>query len=460
MLQSHPSAEDIHEFLRCCTRAADQSVARKRLIRHLLASCPTCHQKILDLGWTQERLERLLELSPGADRPVLDQASDLYRKAFQKVENSVDALLRVRPCLMDSVEDLLAQLEGQSLEEQRRTVSQDTRFAHPLLAERLIKDSHAARYDNTDAMLERAELARVVADSCSSKEVGNELLVADLRAWAWGHLGNTLRVRGQLREAEKALLTAEGLKKQGTGDPRLSAKLLEQMASLHIFERRFARALELSDAAAQIYRELGETHSLSSTLVQKAIASLYGGEPENAVTFLNQAIPLIDQEKDPYLLLASCHNLILSYIDLERPDQALALYFEIQDLYGEFGDSLILLRTAWQQGRLLRDLGHLRAAEGALRRARTGFSGRGLAYEVAVVSLDLSSIYVQLGDTDNLRQTIAETVPIFQSLRVGRETLACLVQLRHLADQEHRALELIKLIANQLEAQQKSSKAT
>jgi len=76
---------------------------------------------------------------------------------------------------------------------------------------------------------------------------------------------------------------------------------------------------------------------------------------------------------------------------------------------------------------------------------------RGLAYEVAVVSLDLSSVYVKLGSVEELRQTVAETMPIFHSLRVGRDALGALIQLQQIADQEHQALELIRAITAQLE---------
>jgi tetratricopeptide (TPR) repeat protein len=249
-----------------------------------------------------------------------------------------------------------------------------------------------------------------------------------------------------LPEAEEALAAAEQYRKQGTGDPLLRARLFEQTASLRIFQGRFDQALSFNEEASQIYREIGETHLLASAMVQKAIASIYSGEPESSVRALNRAIPLIDQEEDPHLLLAACHNLVRGYIDLDRPEQALSLYSETRTLYTEFDDPLILLRAAWQEGQLLRDLGHLRAAETTLLRARKGFLERNLAYEVALISLDLAAIYVKLGMVEELKQTVTTTVPIFRALRVGREALASLLQLQQVADQEQQALALIRTL--------------
>jgi tetratricopeptide (TPR) repeat protein len=450
MLNNHPTVEDFAAFLR--NTSGHQSAKRNaKVARHLLADCSSCRQRLSAMGWEGKRLERLLEL-PAVDREEFAGVSGYdYAAAFAGAEGKVAAFLAADRPAEQTPAELMAELEALSLEEQVRRISEERRFVSPQLVKWLIESSHASRYEDSEKMLHLANLARLAADACAVEDVGNEPRLADLRARAWGLYGNSLRVCSRPREAEEALNAAHRFLKTGTGDPPLRARLFEQTASLCLFQRQFEKAIELAEEAGQIYRDLGEAHLLASTLVQKAIASLYAGDPEGAARILNRAIPLIDYEGDPHLLLAACHNLVRCYIDLDRPEEALSLYFEARDLFKEFSDALILLKAGWQEGQLLRDLGHLRAAETALLRSRNGFLEKGLAYEVALVSLDLAAVYVKLGLGKELRQTVAEMVPIFRALQVDREMLASLLQLQQMADQEHRALDLIRLLVSQLE---------
>lgn len=453
MFSNHPTAEDLEEFLRSTSRA-DAGSHNPQVIRHLLAECAVCRDNLRALGWGSQRLMSLLQIQPRLDDPEREIPAAIngydYGRAFAAVERTVSSLLMPERQGADPAA-LLAELDAFPADEQTRQVKAGGRFTDPAVIRFFIDRSHDVRYQSADELLRLARLAQLAADACSPEDAGDELRLADLRARAWGQYGNALRVAGRPRDAEEALGTAQRHRLAGTGDPMLHAWLLEKIAPLAVFQSRFGDAIEICDERSAIYQDLGESHLLASTQVQKAIALLYSGEAEAAIRVLNHAIPLIDQEEDPHLLLAACHNLVQCYIDLDRPEQALRLYSEAKELYRDFDDPLILLRAAWQEGRLLRDLGHLRAAETALLRARKGYMERKLSYEVALVSLDLASVYVKLGLVEDLKQTVLTTLPIFHALRVGVETLAALLQLQQVADQEQQALELIRTLNAHIE---------
>jgi tetratricopeptide (TPR) repeat protein len=453
MLQDHPTIEDLEGFLRNASQPG-HAARNAKILRHLLGDCPACHDRLSLMGWSGSRLERLVHLPGSSDEPMAGPARKNgydYDRAFALAEQVLDGFLAAAPAPPLPPEALLAELDRTPIGRQLRLVEEDERFAAPQLVQPLIERSHAARYADPEAMLHWACVARSIASRSAAESVGSAARLADLRGRAWGHCGNALRVNGRLREAEAAMVTAQAYLEEGTGDPAVKARLYEQISSLHTFQRRFEASIGVLAEAGEIYRQLGETHAFARTLVQQAIVCLYGGTADSAVGLLNRAIPLIDHEGDPHLLLAACHNLVRCYIDLDQPEQALSIYSETCGLYKEFGDSLILLRAGWQEGQLLRDLGHLRAAETTLLRARQGFMDRDLMYEVAVVCLDLAALYIKLKDVEDLRETVTATVPIFRALGVDREALASLLQLQQVADQEQQAMELIRFLNARIE---------
>jgi tetratricopeptide (TPR) repeat protein len=428
----HLSQDDLESLLNDGLRSPHNPKSI-RLTRHLLAECSDCRRTL-----HRVRAER-------------DAQGYDYAAAFALAEQALADFFAQGLPPQAPPEQLMAELAGVSEPEQLRRVANDHRFTHPTLVHKLLEESHALRYGCPARMLHLAQLARLAAEGCSAAEAGSGRRLADLLAQSWRQYGNALRVTGRLREAEEALATAHGFREQGTRDPKLYACLLEQTVSLRIFQRRFEEAGDLAEEAGRIYLELGDLTGLAGTLVQRAMASIYAGEVEIAVPLLNQAIRWIDGEHDPHLLLAACHNLVRCYIDLGQPHEALSIYTDVRDLYRDLRDPLIVLRADWQQGQLLRDLGHLRAAEATLVQARQGFAERGLFYEAAVVSLDLAGIYVRLGAAAELERTAGEMVPIFRELGVDREVLASLIRLRSLADQEKRAFELIRVLGFRLE---------
>lgn len=449
----HPTVEDFTGFLLSSTRPGSAE-RNAQVLRHLIAECSPCRNQLQSMGWSEKRLERLVRFPVSREGQALEAEAGAaydYSRAFAAVEESLGAFFAKGRPAVSTPDELLAELTPLPQDEQARRVSSDRRFANSQLVRKLIEMSHAVRYENAAEMLHLANLARLAAEACTVEIVGSAPKLADLNAQGLRQYGNALRVAGRLREAEDAFVEAQRLCSEGTGDPPLRAALLERVTSLRIFQRRFDQAISLADEAGRIYHELGETRSVASTMVQKAIAQLYAGEVDSAIRTLNRAIPLIDHEGDPHLLLAACHNLIRCYIDKGQPEQALSIYFEARSLYKDFQDPLIALRAGWQEGQLLRDLGHLQAAEAALLRARQGFVEKELFYETALVSLDVSAVYLKLGETQKLRECVAEMVPIFTALGVDREALAALLQLQQATQQSRQAFELIRFLNARLE---------
>lgn len=449
MLQNHPTVEELEGFLKNTSRPG-HAARNTRVLRHLLAECPVCRGQLQALGWTSSRLERLVHLPGGTSREA-EVNGYCYDQAFARAEQAIESFLCAAPPPQVPTDQLLEELERDQRSRQLILVDEEERFANPRLAQILVDRSYAARYADPEAMLHWARMARSIATRCTPEAVGSAGKLSDLRAKAWSQYGNALRITGRLQEAEEAMRTAQGFLQTGTGDPALEAHLSEQVASLHTHQRRFDAAIAKLGEAADIFCRLGETHAFARTLVEQAIASIYAGKAESAVHLLNRAIPLVDHEGDPHLLLAACHNLIRCYIDLEQPEDALSLYSEAQDLYREFSDPLILLKVGWQEGQLLRDLGHLRNAEALLVHAQQGFLDRGLIYEAALVSLDLAALYIKLGSLDELKQTAVAAVPIFRALGVDREAIGSLIQLQQVADQEQQAMELIRFLNARIE---------
>jgi len=448
MSTHHPSRADLKVFLHDATLAPARTNAF--VIRHLLAGCHACREHLEDLGGERRRLERLLQLRPAPTEGSTVSGGFDYSQAFVGAERALAAFFaQGRPSEV-SADDLQVELSSLVDEDQIRRVSTDRRFANPELVKQLIEASQAVRFHDPAKLLHLAHLACLAAESCSVEECGSPERLADLRCQGWRQYGTALRVQSQLRESDAAFVRAQRFCEEGTGDPLIRAQLCATLLSLRMAQRRFSDAIQLAEEAGRIYQEIGDSNALASTLVQKAIAYIYAGDPSDAVLVLNRAIPLINPQ-DTHLLLAACHNLVRCYIDLEKPEQALSLFFEIRGLYREVNDALILLRAGCQEGYMLRDLGHLHAAEAAFIRARDGFCEHKIMYEAAVASLDLAAIYVKMGDAEKLEEVVATTVPIFRSLGVDREVLASLLQLRQLAEQGQKAFELIRVLGTQIE---------
>jgi len=339
---------------------------------------------------------------------------------------------------------LLAELLEHPPERREMLMRNHPRFQTWGLLEQLIEKVREQVFADPVAAEDLARQAHCLADALDASYYGAER-IEDLRARAWGYLGNTLRIRFELRDAQGAFENALIHLRLGTRDPLERALFLDLRASLLRDQRRFTAAERLLLRALQICRDVGETHRAGRILVSLSAVYEQAGTPERALAPLLEALELIDGKREPRVLLIAYHNLITALAETGRFMEAQRLLIQARSLYSRFPESVTWRH--WVEGRIAFGLGQKGQAEGHLQVARNGCLTEGAIYDFALVSLELARLYVEQGRTAELRQIAEEMLAIFTSQQIHREALAALSFFYQAAAAEQANLELITEVA-------------
>ncbi len=372
--------------------------------------------------------------------------ADAFRLGSGRAKERLTALLEE----IDRAAALLGELLREPGPSRRELLQEQPRFHALKLCELLQARSREAWFTDAAAAVELAELAVAVSGRLDSAHYG-EGLVEDARALAWAHLGNALRIASDLRRAEEALQTAEEHHRRGGEDAYTGAEIGSFKASLRNAQGRFEEAAALLDSVIAVYREAKDRHREGRSLVQKATATSYAGRQAEAIRLVRQGLQKIDLFKEPGLLVAARHNLIGYLNESGRNEEADRELQETRAVYLELGHRAHLVRLRWLEGKIHRDLGRLDEAEAALREAKNHFVQRGIAFDAALVSLDLAMVHVERGETAELKRLAEEMVPIFESRDVHQEALAAVLLFRQAAEAEKVTLGLLCEMATLLE---------
>jgi tetratricopeptide (TPR) repeat protein len=419
-MNEHPAAATLKLFSQGGCMPPD----RERVMHHLLLGCESCSSALRRMG----RPAR-----PPGD--ALDAALD---RAFSRARQEIPA--------RDHAFALFSRLLATPAERRLALVAEAPERVAAGLCRLLLEEVRLATNADPQRMLDLSRLAAAVADRLeTAADAAERRILSDLRGEAWSHLANSLRVTGRLREAQKAFTAAERLLAAGTRVPTLRAELLRRKASLHSHQRKFEQAIALTAEAAEIFRDLGLSGDVAGCLVKQAIFTGYAGRPEEALGLLAGVLGSIPQDGD--LARQAIHAAARFSLDAGRPEEGLALLVEHRQMM-EKAAPVALLRLSWLHGELAHALRLYRASEIYLLEARKGFSALEMPYEVALVCLELAAVYGKTGRQEELRGLAAEMLPIFESLRVKRETLASVILLQRAEIDS--ALPLVGRISAQL----------
>lgn len=434
-MKIHPNDFSLEEFL------LSLSQEHLLIVEHL-ARCATCRRRLS--GFLRHRsgplARKLADVLPWSGTPVE------YGPILAIQEHALRERERAMAKERSEAPGLMVELTGYPSEQRVLVLKNSPRFHTWGLFELLIERSLETSIRSPAYAEELGLLALHLSNYLDLERYG-ETIIEDLRARAWAYIGNSYRVRSHLEKAEEAFITAYAHLRRGTQDFLERAVILDLEASLRRDQRRFDQATRLLKRAITIFLQSEQRHRAGRSLVNLSTVHHYAGDPEGGIPLLFQAIPLIDPEQEPRLLICARHNLVDYLAASGRFLEAQRLYRDTRPLYRSFPDAWTQNRRKWVKGKIARGLGQADQAESLFLAARDGFINEGIPYDTALVSLELATLYAEQRRTADLKRLAEEMVPIFSSLHIHREALAALAYLKQAAKAERATVELVTGVA-------------
>lgn len=295
--------------------------------------------------------------------------------------------------------------------------------------EALLERCQAVRFHDPEEMVRLAACAVLVAKSLSVKRYGS-LEVMDYRCRAMIELANANRVADRLRDAEEAIAGAGRLFLLGTRDELLEARLFAIQASLYAAYRRFDSAREALDAVQAIYRRRGDQHLIGRALIKQGLYASYDEQPEKAIVLLAEGLSLVDRKRDSSLIFIGVHNLAQALAVCGRYRDARVMLFPVRGREEDAGGRVNFLKVRWLEAQISAGLGELERAERDFQFVRSGFLEVNTPFKSALAGLELAEVYLRQGRSEESRSLGLETIEVFQSLHIPRESLVSVLVLQ------------------------------
>ncbi|HEX3525644.1 MAG TPA: helix-turn-helix transcriptional regulator [Thermoanaerobaculia bacterium] len=301
------------------------------------------------------------------------------------------------------------------------------------LAVQLSEASEVAAADSAAEALRLARLAAALAQAAP----GPETWLALLAGFCDFFVANALRVGGKLAAAREAFARADQLWAQGEGGDPLglldATRRLDLKASFLKSDGRPAEALLLLDQALQTAQT---DQARGRLLLKKATCHEFAGEHEAAIETLCRDEPWLAGEAGSRLPFLHRFTLVVNYCHLDRYKEAEALLPRVEELAAALNTQLDGIRTLWLKGKTRAGLGRREEALAALEDVRRHFRKEEIAYDYALVSLELATLHLEQGRTRQAKEIAEEMFWIFKGEKVHKEALAALALFREAARQE------------------------
>ncbi|HET9209029.1 MAG TPA: hypothetical protein VFR03_01450 [Thermoanaerobaculia bacterium] len=286
--------------------------------------------------------------------------------------------------------------------------------------EALLQRAWSLRHGDPEEMRRAARLAVLTAGGLSSQ--------TDLLSRAWAVYGNACRIAGDMAEAQQALDRAAEILGPGNGNPEDRARLYELQASLEAARGNYDLAQTAVDAAYALHQERGDLHMAGRALITKGLYTGWAGRSREAFRITQRGIGMVDEAREPELVLAAIHNQIWFLVESGRLREARSLLGAHRDELAT--DEAQRLDLLWLEGRIRAGLRDERRALLDLEAAEAGFAAAGRRSQAANVKLDQAAIHLRLGDAARALSLVRAAEEAFSRIEAPQSTRMALAFLR------------------------------
>jgi tetratricopeptide (TPR) repeat protein len=299
--------------------------------------------------------------------------------------------------------------------------------------------------------LELAGLALRIAEVCA----GDKLLCQRAEGYAWFHVANARRVANDIPGSGPALETAIKLWEAGaSGDPGLFDEtwVLWIEATVRKAQRRFPEARQRIEQALGADR--GDLRGKLLLTKAQILQSL--GDVESSTEVLQEAIPHIDEQREPRTALGTRCQYLFNLCLRSRAVEAAPLLREVEALAERLGQKVDLVRVGALGGLIAAGTGRAEEAEEAFEKARRSFVSfePPLVLDYALVSLELALLLLEQNRLPQVSALADQMAWIFTHQGMQPEALAAIRIFCEAAGREAATVELARRVIRFLDRSQ------
>ncbi len=408
------------------------------------------------LGTMQRALRSLLAVLQGRSRPRRAFSETAALELFPLLASAVDLILEPLDTLAalatvpalpraedrEAAEPLWERLKRRTAEERRVLVEHGETFRNWVIVELAVVESLQLAPNHPREALNWAQLAGRIAELVH----GSEAWRIRLQGCAGVALTNSYRVCNDLPASRAARFHARQLWEAGdAGDPGLLNRALLPWveAALHREDLELSQALEkIAEALALDKGQLRGQLLLTKANILKAL-----DDPEGSIAACLEAAPLLDTTREPRDCWIVRQHLVGDLLHLGRAEEARQRLPEVRALAESLGGQLDIARVTWLEAKVAHGLGDWEAARDGFETVRSAFQKPALSYDFALVSVDLSLVLLEQGETKRVRTIAKEMGFIFQSQQLPEHALAALRIFCEAARREAATVEMTRQVA-------------